>query len=117
MQKINIKEIIESKAPDFFAKNSSFKNKILLKILNKFLKVDEINNFLEIYNDRDGIEFINGVFEFLNVKYVISKEDISKIPSEGKLIIVSNHPLGGLDGLALISTIYSVRKDVKIGNG
>ena len=114
MQKINIKEIIESKAPDFFAKNSSFKNKILLKILNKFLKVDEINNFLEIYNEREGIEFINGVFEFLNVKYVISKEDISKIPSEGKLIIVSNHPLGGLDGLALISTIYSVRKDVKI---
>jgi len=114
MQKIDIKKIIETKAPDFFLRNPEFVNYLIIQFLNNFLRVKDINHFLEQHNQNYGIEFIDKLFEYLNVNYEIKKTDFEKIPSEGKLIIVSNHPLGGLDGLSLIRTIYEIRKDVKI---
>lgn len=114
MQKIDIKDIISSKAPDFFEKNPKIVNSLLIKFLNRFLRIKEINNFLELNHLKSGVEFIDSLFEHLNVSYEITNKDIANIPSEGRLIIVSNHPLGGLDGLAMIRAISQIRSDVKI---
>ncbi len=50
----------------------------------------------------------------LDYSYLITSKDREKIPSEGKLVIVANHPLGGLDGLILIKLISEIRSDVKV---
>ena len=114
MQKIVIRDIISAKAPVFFDKNPKLVNEVLIKFLNSFLRVNEINKFLENNYLKSGIDFIDALFEHLNVSYEITNKDIDKIPAEGRLIIVSNHPLGGLDGLAMIRAITQVRSDVKI---
>ena len=54
------------------------------------------------------------MFEELRFSYEVSPEDIRNIPAKGPLIIVANHPLGGLDGLSLLHLIGSVRRDVNI---
>ena len=50
--------------------------------------------------------------ELANYKYVLTDEDKAKIPKTGRLIITSNHPLGGLDGIVLLSAVREVRQDV-----
>ncbi len=114
IRKIDLVEILETKAPKLINKIPVFFRSIFIKLLSKFLVINKINNFIENNSIKQGIDFIDSLFNQLNVKFDITLDDISKIPSEGGVIIVSNHPLGGLDGLGLIKTIYSVRKDVKI---
>jgi putative hemolysin len=114
MNQLDIKKIIFSKSP-YFLKNSPdvFKN-LILAIISKILYIKEINNFLAEHYNKTGLDFIDELFEMLDFSYLVSAKDREKIPSEGKLIIVSNHPLGGLDGLILLKLISEVRRDLKI---
>ncbi|MBX3009250.1 MAG: lysophospholipid acyltransferase family protein [Melioribacteraceae bacterium] len=61
-----------------------------------------------------GVALINELFHTLNFSYLILDKDRQKIPFEGKLLIVANHPIGSLDSLALLKVVYDVRQDVKI---
>jgi len=50
----------------------------------------------------------------LGVKTDLPGEDLRRIPSAGPLIVVSNHPFGGLDGIILASILQRVRPDVRL---
>jgi putative hemolysin len=113
MKKIDLGEIIKAKSPETIEKMHPFFKDIFIKILEKIVKLDEINKFLEI-NHQSDFDFIDELFEYIDFSYSVSSKDRKKIPSQGKLICVSNHPLGALDGLALLSVIGEVRQDVKI---
>lgn len=41
-------------------------------------------------------------------------EDCARIPAQGRLLIVANHPSGALDALALLDLVGQVRRDVRI---
>lgn len=69
---------------------------------------------MEIHQEKNGLEFINAVLEYLNVSYKTIHRQIENIPSMGKVIIVANHPLGALDALCLIQMVCSVRQDKKV---
>ncbi len=114
MQKIDLKEIIESKAPEFLDSIPEFLRGMVLSILNKILYIREVNNSLERFLDKKDFDFIDELFDYLDFSYNLSSSDKLRIPSEGRLIIVSNHPLGALDGLALLKAVGEVRKDVRI---
>lgn len=111
---IDIKSIIEKNYPAFYAKIPSFFKKPFFLILEKLFYQREINSFLEQNSEVYGVEFIEKILEYFNFGYKYSNIELENIPSSGKVVIVSNHPLGALDSLALISLIYSIRKDVKI---
>jgi len=76
--------------------------------------LSEINSFLKQHSDKRNINFIDELFEHLDFSFIISQKDREKIPSEGRLIVIANHPLGALDSLALIKAICEVRTDVRI---
>lgn len=114
MKEINIQQLIESKAPEFFEKKPPFVNKFILFSLTKLLKLREINKFIRENQNNLGLDFINSLFDTLGFSYILSERDKNKIPSEGRVVIVSNHPLGGLDGLALVKAIREVRPDARI---
>jgi putative hemolysin len=50
----------------------------------------------------------------LDVVCDVADTDLARIPKTGPLIVVANHPFGGLDGLALLSLLQRVRPDVKV---
>jgi len=114
MERIDIRTIIESKVPGYFGRYPLFISNFIIKILTKTLHLNEINEFLEQHNDKYGFEFIDELFDYLDFSFMVSSQDRLKIPSEGKLICVANHPLGALDGLSILKAIGTIRQDVKI---
>ncbi|MEW6003933.1 MAG: lysophospholipid acyltransferase family protein [Stygiobacter sp.] len=91
-----------------------FFKKFLLYFISKLLYTNRINEFLKINSHLDARNFINELFESLSFSFEISNQDIQKIPAEGRVICVSNHPIGSLDGLSLLKLFLDIRSDVKI---
>ncbi len=89
-------------------------NKPITFAIKKILKEKEVNEFLKNNSHLSPIEFIEKIFEELNFDYKVSSKEIENIPTSGRVVIVANHPLAGLDSLALIHLIKKIRKDVKI---
>jgi putative hemolysin len=114
MKKINIAEILSNQQNTFYNNLPVLIKRIILSFLSSLMHIKQINNFIEVNSKKYGIDFIDELLETLDISYSVSAKDKLKIPSEGKLFIVSNHPLGGIDGLLLIKLISEVRSDVKI---
>ena len=83
-------------------------------LLIKVLRISAIN---KIYNNNKGksdLGFLNGVLDDCNIRFEIPEEDLKRIPKDGAFITVSNHPLGGIDGVLLLKLLIEKRVDYKI---
>lgn len=81
------------------------------------MSVTKINALNEIYDDRkhlSGPEFLASCLEHLEIDYEIPEKDLKRIPKTGPFITISNHPLGGIDGIILMQTLIKQRDDFKI---
>lgn len=98
VQPVYIEQLFKSKNPRLARLIPGFVYSFLKRVIHQ----DEINEFIAKYGDRKGLDFSNGMVEFLNITYdVVGMENL---PSpDGRYIFVSNHPLGGPDGVILIS--------------
>jgi putative hemolysin len=95
---IDVQEIIHTKAPRVAKKLPAF----VIKGLSKLIHQDEINLILKTNEQATGVDFMNRVVEYLNIKINIRGE--ANIPDfNAKCIFASNHPLGGSDGICLAS--------------
>jgi len=105
-QLIDVEKVFHEKSPRFARKIPRF----IYNYLNKVVHQDELNEAIRNFGDLTGLEFVRAILEFMGVK--INQQGIENIPVDGGLIIASNHPLGGLDGLALMKVAGEVRKDI-----
>ncbi|MBW6478776.1 MAG: 1-acyl-sn-glycerol-3-phosphate acyltransferase [Bacteroidales bacterium] len=86
--------------------------KFLIRYLKRIIHEDELNEALYNYKDQMGLDFLEKLFteRFTAEIEVVNPENI---PDRGRYIIASNHPLGGLDGMALMHVVGKKRKDIK----
>ena len=89
-------------------------NKLIVTALKKLLHQDDLNDFTAKHQHLRGFAFLDKLLHHFKFNYQVSGDSINHIPSEGRLLIVANHPLGTLDGLALLKLVRSVRPDVRI---
>ena len=83
--------------------------------LEKLLGLHKLEHkYRELAHSEDAHGFISRALSKLDVSYFVSQEDLQRIPQSGPLVIVANHPYGGLDGLILGDIMLSRRPDVKI---
>lgn len=73
----------------------------------------EFKSFEEKYPHLKGFDFVDQVLDHFDFQYALSDRERECIPAEGPVVIVSNHPIGSLDGLALLKMVSEVRRDVK----
>ena len=103
---IDISQVLKEKAPALKKWMPSF----ALNYLKRKLHEEEINVVMHKLKDRYGIDFNNGCIELLGAN--VFSINAHHIPRKGGIILASNHPLGGLDGMAFVKTIGEIRPDI-----
>ncbi len=108
VMKIDLDEVLRLRAPSYHR----FIPRFLIKKLEDYICQDRMNRLLEGNAGLEGVDFCHGVIGDLGVKYNVH----GSLPADdSRVVIVSNHPLGGLDGMILaemVSQQYGGRKDV-----
>ena len=106
-QEVDISKIIKEKSPRL----SAFIPNFIIKKIKRLIHEKEINQILKNLENKKGMDFVKGGLAELNVKS--TSIGFEKIPKDKGIIIVANHPLGGLDGVALINELGKFRTDIK----
>ena len=109
----SIDSLINNYYPELNNKKG-FTRKHITALLRTLFHESEIQQFEGKYAHLEGFDFIDEVLRYFDFTYKISGRDLERIPSHGRVIIIANHPIGTLDGLALLNLIRKVRPDVKV---
>lgn len=88
--------------------------KMLAKPIMDILRISDINEVYAKFEELEGLDFIDAVLDEYQVEFDYYPEELKRIPKEGPFITISNHPLGGIDGIILIKLISQVRPDFKV---
>lgn len=114
---INVAKILEQRLPRYWR----FIPRWLVRGLERFIHQDEMNVLLGEIGELRGAEFCRALIDHLEVTCNVKGEEVlPKDEAGSRVVFVSNHPLGGLDGLALIDlltcelgqTVYCVVNDL-----
>ena len=93
--KIDIKQVLAQKAPKASRKIPGFIVDYLIRTVHQ----EELNDILTRYHDKEGVDFMRELIGYFDL--TLDLVHAENIPTEGRYIFASNHPLGGLD-LSLI---------------
>lgn len=104
-------QVIEEQLPKL--KNNRLLFKPARSILRFLLNEKECQRFAEQYPHLEGIDFVEQVLDYFDFSYSVFDKEKERIPATGRVVIIANHPIGSLDGLALLKCVSEVRPDVK----
>lgn len=102
---IDLKEVIRNKDKRLAALMPWF----ILNYLRRIVHEDDLNDFINRHGHKTGLDFVYAIMDEFGVNLKVIGED--KILPAGRYIMASNHPLGGLDGIAFMSAVSRVRSD------
>ncbi len=105
---VDIERALKEKSQKLYKLLPSF----VINYLKKLIHQDDINEIISLHHDKKGLEFINAGLNHMDVR--TQSKGLNNIPSKGGVTIVSNHPLGGLDGVAIIKEVGEIRSDLHI---
>ena len=91
-----------------------FGGEYFARFLMNIMRFNKLNKIYSRIADKQGIDFIDEVIRVLDLKIELDEDELKRIPKNGPLIVVSNHPFAGIDGLLLIKYLSVVRSDVKV---
>lgn len=60
------------------------------------------------------LDFLNAILDEFKIKFEIPEEDLKRLPKDGAYITISNHPLGGIDGILLLKLMLEREPNFKI---
>lgn len=109
---IQVEAMLQQKLPQL--QQHPWLHKPTVALLRSVLCERQIAAFAAQYPQLHGLEFVEHVLDFFNFTYTARDAEKDNIASQGRLIIVANHPIGSLDGLALLKLISEIRSDVKV---
>lgn len=89
------------------------KNPVALAMM-RLTKIDEVNKLYLKLKDKVGKDFFDSFVRERNLKYIVFEEDLARIPKTGPFILVSNHPLGAIDGILMAKILTEIRPDFKV---
>ncbi|MCO4822220.1 MAG: lysophospholipid acyltransferase family protein [Flavobacteriaceae bacterium] len=110
MSLVTAKEVAKAIKVDQYGFIGTFFGWLLMKVL----KISSLNKVYNRNKHLSDLEFLNGILDEFQIKFEIPEEDLKRLPKDGAYITVSNHPLGGIDGILLLKLMLEQRNDFKI---
>ncbi|MFA5494164.1 MAG: lysophospholipid acyltransferase family protein [Porticoccaceae bacterium] len=110
---LNIETFLQDRYPDFCRKRPLLARP-LTRILRLLFHEQEFQQFTAAYPHLRGFDFVEQVLDYFQFSYATRDKERERIPARGRVVIIANHPIGSLDGLALLKLVREVRADVKV---
>jgi len=104
---IDVREVIRKKNPHLL----NWMPRFLLRYIKRIIHEDDINSTMRRIGHLDGLEFVDALIDELGLTVDLRGEE--NIPLAGGVVFASNHPLGGLDGIAFMHALGKYRQDIK----
>lgn len=102
--RVDVATVLKNRAPRYERYIPDF----LIRKLEKTICQDELNELLCATRGMEGADFCRGALQYLNVKYDVKHAERLPDKTKRRVVFVSNHPLGALDGIALIDWVSRV---------
>jgi putative hemolysin len=103
---LDIERIFSSKNPRLAKSIPGF----VYRLLGRIIHQDELNDFIWTNKDRWGLDYVKAILESFQITTRVINPPV--LPPQGRFLIASNHPLGGMDGIALLHEAGKLKKDV-----
>ena len=107
---VTAKEVAKAINADKYGVLGTFSGWMLMKVL----KISTLNKVYDRNKHLSDVDFLNGILDDLQIKFEIPEEDLKRLPKEGAYITISNHPLGGIDGVLLLKLMLEREPNFKI---
>lgn len=98
---INVDEVLRQRLPRHY----KFIPKFIIRWVERTICQERMNELLVRLHGKKDADFCNGLLKELNITVNINGEEKLPPRDNRRVVIVSNHPLGGLDGIAYIDYI------------
>ncbi|MGA3012691.1 MAG: 1-acyl-sn-glycerol-3-phosphate acyltransferase [Bacteroidales bacterium] len=114
---IDVKALFAAKNPRLLKIIPGF----IFTLIKKIVHQDTFNGYIYKHRDKFGLPFVSSILKEFGANIVVmdstgkifNDADLSTaIPSTNRFLIVSNHPLGGFDGLTLMHVVGQSRSDI-----
>jgi len=110
---LNVQRTLEARHPDFFERHRRTA-RTLSRFLGFLFYETRFQRFADDYPHLQGFDFIEQVLRYFDFDLRLTESERARIPASGRVVIAANHPIGSLDGLALLNLVRSVRPDAKV---
>ncbi len=107
---VTAKEVAKAINADKYGVLGTFAGWLLMKVL----KISTLNKLYDRNKHLKDVEFLNAILDELHIKFEIPEEDFKRLPKDGAYITISNHPLGGIDGILLLKLMLEKEPNFKI---
>ena len=107
---VTAKEVAKAINTDKYGVFGTFSGWLLMKVL----KISTLNKIYDRNKHLSNVEFLNAILDEFQIKFEIPKEDFKRLPKDGAYITISNHPLGGIDGILLLKLMLEKEPNFKI---
>ena len=107
---VTAKEVAKAINTDKYGIFGTFSGWLLMKVL----KISTLNKIYNRNKHLSDLEFLNAILDEFQIKFEIPEEDLKRLPKDGAYITISNHPLGGIDGLLLLKLMLEREPNFKI---
>jgi len=107
---VTAKEVAKAIKTDKYGPLGTFSGWLLMKVL----QISTLNKIYDRNKHVSDVEFLNAILDEFQIKFEIPEEDFKRLPKEGAYITVSNHPLGGIDGILLLKLMLEKEPNFKI---
>jgi 1-acyl-sn-glycerol-3-phosphate acyltransferase len=104
---VNVRQVFRDKNPGLARILPGFVYRYLEKIVHQ----RDINDFLSKHGEKQGLEFARAAIQEFNVAVTVVGDE--NLPSAGRYIFASNHPLGGFDGILLMDVMSRYYSDFR----
>ena len=105
---VNLRDLFMGKNPSLARWIPGF----VFRLLSRILRIDFMNSILYHHGYKKDAEFARAALEAFHVTMEVHGKE--NLPADGRFIFASNHPLGGFDGVMIITELDRVYSNLKV---